>query len=54
MQRNPNPCTYDDRGREFVRDEVVEGFVDARDIDDDSCNLRHGTYEGRQSVDARG
>ena len=38
MQRNPHPCAYDDGGRKFVGNQVVEGFVDARDIDDDSGN----------------
>jgi hypothetical protein len=36
MQRNPHPCTYNNCGYKFVGNEVVEGFVDARDIDDDS------------------
>jgi hypothetical protein len=53
MQGYAHPCTHHDGAREILGNEVVEGFVDARDVDDDSGNLRHGTYESTHSV-ARG
>lgn len=33
-----------------VWNQVVERFVDARDIDDNTGQWRHNTYESRQSV----
>ena len=35
---------------EVVGNGIVERLVDTRYIDDDSGNLRHGTYESTQSV----
>jgi len=53
MQRHSHSRANDDSVGKIIGNEIVERFVDTRHVDDDSGNLRHGTYESTQSV-ARG
>ena len=50
MEWHANSRSDDDVVGEVVGNGIVEWLVDTRDIDDDSGNLRHGTYESTQSV----
>ncbi len=50
MKWHANPRSNDEIVGEVVGNGIVELLVDTRDIDDDSGNLRHGTYESTQSV----